>query len=211
MKKINGNSLILIICILVLMILNVVLSFRLKSMKSYFISENREYVGQLDKLQRDYRVLLANQFYQYGSEGIVLADFYLRNIEVCDSFPVSSLIHDRDILFFRFKETNCDACVNRFMEFLKGISKDFPMQNIVILCGYTNVHEYRTFVRKNNLPIPVFNVKDISTLPVECQENPYFFVLSSDLRVKNIFIPDVHRTENLNRYLVFVKDKYWSL
>lgn len=211
MIKIKGSSVILIICIIVLMILNVVLSFRLKSIKSYVISENKACLGQLDRLQRDYRVLLTNQFHQYESEGSILIDFYLREIEVRDSFPVSSVIDDKNILFLRFKETNCDACVNRFMEFLKGIPNNFPVQNMVILCGYTNVHEYRTFVRKNKLRIPVFNIESISALSVDCQENPYFFVLGSDLRIKNIFIPDVHQTKHLNRYLNFVKNKYWTL
>lgn len=208
MKRLSKNNLILIVCIVVLMALNIGLLYRLNFAKSLIISENKEYVEKLDKIERDYRELLSNQFYQYESEGIILANFHLMEIGKRESIPISSVLNNKKILFFRFKETNCDACINSFMEFLNDISKDLTSLNMVILCGYTNVHEYRTFVHKNNLDIAVYNVEEIPDLPIESQENPYFFILDSNLRIKNLFIPTVHKLENLRKYLIFIKENY---
>lgn len=195
--------------IVFLVVLNIVLLFHLKSEKEYVRTAHQQYVEQLNVEQSKFQVLFQNQLRQYDNEGMRLPDFYLKEIEVRDSFPASALIGDKTVLFFRFKETHCDVCVNKFMELLATIPDDFPAQNLVLLCGYGNVHEYRTFVRKNKLRMQVFNVQEISGLPIERHDKPYFFVLDKELRIKNVFVPDEHNPDYMNRYLAFIKDKYW--
>lgn len=195
--------------IVLLIILNIVLLFQLKSEKVYTQAISERHNEQLSKEQLKSQLLFRNLFYQYESEALHIVDFSLKDIETRDSFFVSSLIENKPILLFRFKETHCDLCVNKFMELLKKVPDDFPAQNLVVLCGYANVHEYRTFVRKNNLRMPIFNVREIPDLPIEKKSSPYFFVLDSEMRIKNMFIPDEDEPDNMNKYLAFVKNKYW--
>lgn len=196
--------------IILLIILNVFLLFQMKSEKINTQIMFEKYNAQQNKEESKSYLLLRNLFYQYESEAFPVVNFSLKDIETRDSFLVSSLMENKAILLFRFRETHCDLCVNKFMDLLKEIPDDFPSQNLVVLCGYGNVHEYRTFVRKNNLRMPIFNIQEIPDLPIERKDNPYFFVLDAEMKIKNIFIPNENEPDGMNKYLTFIKNKYWN-
>lgn len=192
-----------------LIMLNVFLLFRLRYEKVYVKNMQNKSNVLLDEANMNLLLLFQNMIYQYENEAVQLPDFSLKNCESLDSFPVSSLIGNETVLFFRFRETNCDLCVNKFMELLKNVSDKFPPRHFVVLCSYDNIHECKTFIRKNNLNINIFNVKVLVDLPMEKRNDPYFFILNSDLKVQNVFIPNKNNIDNMNDYMIYIKEKYW--
>ncbi len=203
------NLKVIIFVVIVLMVLNVYLLFQLQNtrMSAQFIIE--KYDKTLNEEKRSSWLMFRNMLFQYQDEAIQLADFKLTPYDSCDSFAVSSLVNNGTKLFFRFKETDCTMCINKFMEVLKNIPDNFPMERLVILCGYENFHEYRVFVTKNNMKMKVFNIDKLPGLITEEINEPYFFVLNKELKIQNIYIPDKNNTENLNRYFLCLISKYW--
>lgn len=195
--------------IVVLMILNIYLLFQLQVTKMSVQSNEKEYNRVLNEEKRSSWLMFKNMLFQYQDEGILLDDLKLVPYDSSDPFSISSLVDNDTKLFFRFKETNCIICVNKFMEVLKNIPDSFPIEHLVILCGYENFHEYRVFVTKNNMKMKVFNIDELPNLIVEEINEPYFFVLNKNLRIQNIYIPDKNNAENVNRYLSCLKGKYW--
>ena len=204
------HSFLIACCVVVLIVLNVFLLFQLKVQKERVRFEREKYSRSMEVEQIRSFVSFQDQLLQYENEGVFLSDFYVKDMEVSDSFPVTDLIGENPVLFLRFEETHCDLCINKFMEILGHIPNDFPVENVVVLCGYHNMHEYRTFVHKNNLRVGIFNIQKIGGLPMEEHDKPYFFLLDKELRIKNIHIPDKDYPERVDGYLSFIRKKYWS-
>lgn len=121
---------------------------------------------------------------------------------------IASIFNNRKpILVYRFRETDCDACVQSTVLMLNRIAEEVPSENIVILCTYKNFRQFSAY--QSTQSIRVYNIGD-QCLDLDFQDQPYFFVLTRELNARNLFIPlksDEGLTED---YLKLISIKYWG-
>ena len=160
---------------------------------------------------RESSILKEAMMFQQVSEAISCRNVKIQAAETKETLTLASLLKSNDtFLFFRFKENDCDACVSQSVDLLEKMSEHFPANGIVVLSGYGNVRQFYAYAQSKKKHFKVFNVE---TLPViaEDQEQPYFFVMTSDLRMQNVFIVNKSDSKFTAEYLHHMGHKYWEL
>ncbi|MDR1983503.1 MAG: hypothetical protein LBQ28_01565 [Prevotellaceae bacterium] len=146
---------------------------------------------------------------QQAAEGASCANVIIKDMDG-KTLSLDVLSGDNSPRFcFRFKETDCDACINRITRTLSGIAKHFPENGIVILSGYDNARQFYAYAQTINLKFSVYNANKFN-IDLDEHSLPYFFVLTTDGRMRNIFIPDENDTKFTSQYVDVVKKKYWG-
>ena len=192
------TKIIFITLIVTLLLFNILLIVRYKQTEKRSISienvKNDDSSTMIEKLTE-------KQFLQQLSEGIFFDS---------DNTPsMHSLYSDLPVLCFRFKETHCDACISTIIRHLSSMKEHFPSNGIVILSGYSNMRQFNAFAQTQKKTFNVLNANRL-LIPLDEQSDPYFFVLTKDEKVQNVFIPDEKDSKYTKRYLDLVRDKYWE-
>lgn len=200
MKK----NVIIILCSLVIIIFNIVLLNLLLSKNN----ENIVLFSRVNELLIKESIIKKQFFLQQSFESMCIPDTILSKPNNIYFHSFSSLVKNgRPKLFFRFRETNCDACVQKTLRIIGGIVNEMPKDNIIILCSYTNARKFYAYKETQN--ICVYNVNE-KFLPLDDQEEPYFFVLTDDLRIKNIFITIKEDDKYTIDYLNCIINRYYN-
>jgi hypothetical protein len=160
---------------------------------------------------RESSILKRTVMFQQMSEAVSCREVKLQDAETRKTVTSQSLLKGNSaLLFFRFKENDCDACVEKSVDLLEKISGYFPANGIVILSGYGNVRQFYAYVQSKKKQFRILNTE---TLPVaaENQEQPYFFVVTPDLKIQNVFIVNKGDSQFTGEYLHNIGHKYWDL
>jgi hypothetical protein len=166
---------------------------------------------ELDKNTMDINEVKQMMLLQQQSEASSCANVEIKNPETKENVPLSFLLKDnKPVLFFRFKETDCDACIGKVMQTLTKMAKYFPENGIVILSGYNNVRQFYAYAQACNSHLKIYNVNQLP-VSIDKQSVAYFFVLTPELKMQNIFIPDEADSKFIAQYLECVRTKYWNL
>ena len=155
-------------------------------------------------------LLKKNIIIQQLSEAVNCETIELKEPKLGENISFAKLIRNEPKLFFRFKENHCDGCVQSSIRLLSQLSDSVPDIEISILCGYNNVRQFQAYAQANRKQFEVYNINEMP-LAAEIQEQPYFFVVTPDYRIRNVFITtkeDEHFTEN---YLAAIQNKYWHI
>lgn len=103
-----------------------------------------------------------------------------------DSITFASIDEEqKGCLFFRFKETHCDACVMGILQLLKQTVLTNE-RKIVVLCGYSNAMQFFAF-GKNRKNILVYNIEELPW-ELDYMDESYFFTIS-DGKICDVFVP----------------------
>lgn len=120
---------------------------------------------------------------------------------------INSGITMKTQLCFRFKETHCDACVQKTLNLINEIAESFPIE-ISVLCSFTNYNQFAAFKSKQSYNIRIINIKEISW-DVDSIEHSYFFVIDQG-RIHNLFIPLKEDWNYVKKYIHTIQHKYWE-
>lgn len=137
-------------------------------------------------------ILQENILTQYIAEGELCPDVNLKDPKTKQNKKISELIaNDNPKLFFRFKETDCDACIQKALRLLKDIATEYPQLSITILSGYSNTRQFYAYANNENKSYEIYNITEFP-ITLEEQERPYFFILDNRLEIKSphIFIQE---------------------
>lgn len=199
----------LIILLILTALVIVILFFKLDKLKETYRNLYIEFSVLSIKESRDSNTLEEYSLLQQDSESRPLMDIELKDAKTKNTVQLSSLLKkDCPVLFFRFKETNCDACILQAIRMLKEIKVHSPKENIVILCGYKNVRYFYAYANEEKNDFGVYNI-DSLPLPIDKSDNPYFFIMTNDRVIRNIFIPLKNNRQYTQDYLKCMADKYW--
>ena len=163
------------------------------------------------KEARESSVLKKFMLLQQVSEGVSCKEMEIQDAKTKETITMASLFKNNDaLLFFRFKENDCDACVSKSVRLLEDMSEHFPANGIVILSGYGNVRQFYAYAQSKERHFRVFNA---GALPVDAenQEQPYFFVVTPDLKIQNVFIVSKEDEKMTSSYLHVISHKYWNV
>jgi hypothetical protein len=160
---------------------------------------------------RESFILKQAMMFQQMSEAVSCKDVKLQDAKTRKTIALFSLFKGNNaLLFFRFKENDCDACVEKSVKLLEKMSGYFPANGIVILSGYGNVRQFYAYAQSKKKQFRILNTE---TFPVaaENQEQPYFFVVTPDLKIQNVFIVNKGDSQFTGDYLHNIEHKYWDL
>ena len=194
-----------IIAIIILLAFNSVLLYKHKQLKNNHLS----LFSQLSELLGKEDFLKTTSIVQHFSEGMPANGIEVRNSENGMNVPLSSLAENDACLFFRFKETDCDGCVQQSIRLLEKFSNQFPEMKIFILSGYSNVRYFHAYVQNHKENFIVYNL-NFMPLTADNQDEPYFFVLTPDQRIQNVFITNNEDNSFSEEYIDCMRVKYWS-
>jgi hypothetical protein len=204
-----NKNILLGIVIILLLIFNSVIAYKYNANKKELAIVNRFSELQV-KENHNANSLKKAIMLQQLSEAIPCVDIEIKDAETQKTVFLHSLLEkDKPLLFFRFKESYCDACVEQSILLLTDMSKYFPENRILILSGYANVRQFYAYAQTYKKHFKVFNI-DVLPIAAEDQDSPYFFVLTQDMKFQNIFIVNKEDIGLTSEYLHYMGHKYWS-
>lgn len=118
------------------------------------------------------------------------------------------LYNTKEPLFcFRFKETHCDACIQKTLTLLNEINRNFPVR-IIVLCSFTNYNQFAAFRSRQSNNIKILNIEEISW-NVDTIEQSYFFIIQKGY-IHNLFVPLKEDWDYVKKYIQIIRHKYWE-
>jgi len=193
------------------LILLIIISGLMIYVSFYFLNKIME-LKQTQKTISDFAagVQLREEFYKINFEhnskmtGDFAPDVVCGNNKK-EEFSLSALIKKKPLLIYRYAIMECQPCFENELEELSDAFTDLS-EAVVILTSYHIMRAFYIFEGENNMDIPVYYINDDSfNWSVEDLHKPYFFILHSDMKVSNIYIPDKNFPELNKQYLEGVK------
>jgi len=130
-----------------------------------------------------------------------------------DTLVLSDLISHSPKVVYRFTELDCIDCVIKEIDDIKKLSSKIGRGNIVILTTYDQVRKLVAFKRTNHIEIEIYNIdKHALNLVAEEINTPYIFVISKNMVVENLYIPNDLFSEISQYYyssLIMKYSDYW--
>lgn len=189
---------------------NIVLLNKYRELKIYNLSLMDKYDELSVKHSKISSVLKENNVLQRATEATLCPNITLVNPQVKRDFRMSDLVKKNEpLLFFRFKETDCDACIQQVLGLLKNITTQLPNQRIIILSGYKNVRQFYAYANSENKLFEVYNINELPILP-DNYDKPYFFVLNGNLELRDVFFYVKEDVDLTIDYLKCIVHKYWQ-
>jgi len=172
--------------------------------KEVFLFEQK-----LESSKSNINSLLGDDYIRFQNYNLPI-DKQLNIYSEQDTISFADLVEKyKELLIFRYSEVNCMACVEKEIVNLR----DFIDRNdikLVVIASYTNDRDLFLFKRVNKIPkYIIYNIKEGAlNLPVENINLPYYFILDSNYKANNLFVPDKNFPERSLKYLNSVVKKY---
>ncbi len=196
---------------LLLLLLNMILLYKDSENNILLKNITEKYNEIAVRELRESEILKKNMLIQYATGSTQLPDIQLENFQTKNKIAFSSLSKEtKPSLFFRFKESHCDLCVQKMFETFKEISDHFPCNHITVLCGYDNLRQFHAFAASSeNANFHIYNIERLPVF-IDDIDKPYLFTLSPDMKMHDVFIPIKEIPDYTIDYLDCLKMKYWK-
>lgn len=186
MKKISY------IIIIILIVLNTVLAYKIKSNNTEFTSIYSVLNNKLDKNKSEALTYEHNFIWEKENENLQL-DANLELIDIEGKPVLAKDIFKTNSLVFRFSELNCRECIDAEIDALVN-SKDKIKKEVILVAYYQTPRDlfvfYKEFQKKGltNIKMYLFPDKVLPT-SIDKLNTPYYFCVNSNLIMNNFFIP----------------------
>ncbi len=184
---------------------------------SYSINNNKQNKEQLSILQKN---IDFNSNRLKASHELRLLEFKNRLSRISstslykkitgDLVTSSVLCNNGEKLIFSIPESVCNTCHENTFKQLEKISESIDPKNILVLVDNSKLRS--TYVefqeRKSNINVMGVNFKELG---FDIHYVPFFFILSPDSSVKNLFVPNSFDPELTFNYIEVVKKNYFQL
>lgn len=174
----------------------------------YFLSPQKDSFAQE---QLEIKKIYSNQFkdqvsniYSNELQKVNNGKLFLKSMPV----KLQEIILNSPILVFRFSLFNCTACVNFGLDKLQEYFKDFASNNRIILI-YDDENMRVSGSMFGKMPY-VTKDRYILGLPMEKSNTPFIFLLDSDMKAKQFFVPEKEMPSLTDEYLSIIKKRYFS-
>lgn len=161
---------------------------------------------EITYLNTDIDNLLANQMLMIKSEQMSL------NPELELTIPVLSeaiqknkttikKIVGNGKLFFYFDEHYCSLCYKEIIEKVNQYVNSQGSETINIIANFSNLRNFVFFLKNTEIKVPVYYISESVNIIATEANQPFFFVLDSDLKVRSCYIPDKKYNKNVEEYI----------
>src|SRR5699024_1686224 len=165
--------------IVLLIILNVLTLFRLRSIQS---KANSLQISNKNTTNK-HKVSDQNTITRSGLEKrtelqSLHLDIPLINVAAEDTTTIESLVGGTPKLVFRYSELNCMQCVDQEVANIKSLAQEIGKEHIIIAATYDSIRDLFLFKRINNLEFPVYKLPDEGfRLPLDQATVPFLFMI----------------------------------
>ena len=141
--------------------------------------------------------LISSRNFEYLTEGFSL------NIGPQNDSLYFLSINYGNLIILRISEYQCDICVLEAITDFRKFLNDNISFNGIIITSISKSDEFEAFKLKNN-SMPVFNVNHLY-FKVEEINNPYFFLIDHQLKVKMVMVHQKEFPEKTANYFEALK------
>jgi hypothetical protein len=190
------------VCIGLLILYNIYVTYSLIKVKDTFkefhllyssVQENARTQSEYIKEVNEIRI---QEMYVNNTKinsDIVLLDKTGKRMSIIDIF-------DRKKLIFRFADSYCAPCINKYLSRLKKSQTNTDCNDIILLVASDDKQAF--FKNFNTDGFEVFFVDNMNFIEYDNNENPYFFSVSKDLVIRDCYIPDESQLDLLETILI---------
>lgn len=111
----------------------------------------------------------------------------------------------KDVLIFHFSITTCKPCLDEVRDSIARIFPDYSQREDIIFIS----NDLEKRLRKNYYGKIIAKCIQDNQLLFEKKKIPLLFILTKDMKIKNVFIVDKQVPHFLGDYLKIVKKKYF--
>lgn len=169
------NNHIQITTIIILVILNLILVFRIRnsadSVNNFPEKKHMDYIKHMEL--------------SIEKNGKTFSDDQLVIDENRDTLLFVDLIQENTLIFY-FRQSSCMPCVNESTSLLDDLWVNSNIANIVILVEAQNINELALFKQVNDISCPVYQISEIDTRLLD-SHIPIFFTIGKELTVSNLY------------------------
>jgi hypothetical protein len=110
-------------------------------------------------------------------------------------------------LIFRYSEVHCNSCIDLVVQKLNALYRA-GFTRMAIIASYNEYRHFSSFVRANQLEMPVYLMEEEDATGIfDTEIPPYLFVLDQSGRVAYPFVPIKEMEAGVDLYLDFVRGK----
>ena len=122
-----------------------------------------------------------------------------------------NLVVNTNKLVFFFSDKNCITCIDSALYHLNNWSDSIGMDNIIVIVSYENSYRLNVLRKLKKIQFPIYNVykQNMDRYDLE-RDFPFFFVLTIDLSLQNLFIADKSLSEITDNYFRATVKNYFS-
>jgi hypothetical protein len=205
MKKISY------IIIIILIILNSILAYKIKSNNNDFITIFALLNEKLNKNKTELLTFEQN-FIQQGENENLELDGNLPLIDIEGNTVLVKDIIKANSLVLRFSELNCEECINAEIDALVN-KKDKIKKNVILITYYQDRRNmfvfYKDFQNKGLANIKMYLLPNEALLiPMDKLNIPYYFCVNSNLKMNNFFIPQKNKPTLSKVYLDYTLKRF---
>lgn len=192
------------ILIIILIILNSFLAYKIKSNNSGFITIYSLLNKKLDKKKSELLAFEQNFIQEKENENLKI-DGNLGLIDISGKTVLAKDIIKANSLVLRFSELNCGACIDAEINALIK-NKNKIKKDAILIAYYQDKRNlfvfYKDFQKKGltNFKMYLLPNNDLH-IPLDKLNIPYYFCINSDLTMNNFFIPQKDKPKLSNVYL----------
>lgn len=112
-----------------------------------------------------------------------------------------NLVVNTDKLVFFFSDKNCITCIDSALYHLNNWSNSIGLDNIIVIVLYEDSYRLNVLRKIKKIQFPIYNIckQNIDRYDLE-KDFPFFFVLTKDLSMHNLFIADKSLSEITDKY-----------
>lgn len=140
----------------------------------------------------------------------------LSNIELVDENGMNgkvsrnSVISNNKLVLF-FSDKNCIECIDNALSHLNKWSDYIGKDNIIIIVAYENSYRLNVLKKIKKIKFPIYKVSNTNIPIINLEiEFPFFFVLTNDFVLHNMFVADTSLSKITDEYLKAIFINYFD-
>lgn len=124
----------------------------------------------------------------------------------------NNLKNDSAAIVVRIFESECEECTDSLLVFVKKATSNINANKFIVLGDFLNKLKVKVLLNNHDIEdMKIFLLpKGESNIPIENQNRNYFFVLTKDKKVNDLFIFDREFPHRSAMYISVLRRKYFS-
>jgi len=106
-------------------------------------------------------------------------------------YHLSELFDTTKVIVYRISDLYCMECVKSQLPYLKTLSDRLGKKHVMLLASFETFKEFKIFMQTGEFDARAYNIQqqDLSNIPIEALNVPYFFEANGTVNADYVFIP----------------------
>lgn len=192
------------VIILILIVLNTILAYKIKSNNNDFAKIYSLLNNKIEKNKTEFLTYERNFLKEQENENLPLKG-NLKLIDIDGKTILAKDVFKENSVVLRYSELNCHECIDSEINNLVSL-KDKIKKEVVLIASYQEPRDlfvfYKEFQKKGLNNIRMYLLSDtIGALPLDKFNVPYYFCVNSGLEMTGFFLPKKEKPTMSKVYL----------